>query len=167
MNSPSPATVGNLAPVIAEADRRGVPFAVLTVKGVKAGKHFCSSGCGTVTDEDLLASVPPSVRFRALAGSRRRFAQLERALVRLDSNCRERLKGLAGVLTLDLAQAAIFSAATRALLARWKPSSILATGDFWPLAYNLMTEAKEWNMPTLILQHGMMAPSGGRLSPTN
>ena len=50
MNYPSPATVGNLAPVIAEANRRGVPFAVLNVKSVRAGEQFCSAGCGTVTE---------------------------------------------------------------------------------------------------------------------
>ena len=60
INSPSPATVGNLSPVIAEADRRGVPFAVLTINSVKAGEHFCANGCGTVTEDDLLASVPAS-----------------------------------------------------------------------------------------------------------
>ena len=158
MNSPSPATVGNLAPVVAEADRRGISFAVLTVKNVRAGEHFCSAGCGTVTEEDLLASVPPAVRFRALARSRRRFAQLKRALIRLESGCGELLKGLSGVLTLELAQAAMFRAATRILLARWKPQSILSTGDFWPVDYNLMTAAREGTIPTLILQHGMMAP---------
>ena len=158
MNSPAPATVGNLAPVVAEADRRGISFAVLTVKNVRAGEHFCSAGCGTVTEEDLLASVPPAVRFRALARSRRRFAQLKRALIRLESGCGELLKGLSGVLTLELAQAAMFRAATRILLARWKPQSILSTGDFWPVDYNLMTAAREGRIPTLILQHGMMAP---------
>ena len=111
-----------------------------------------------MTDEDLLSSVPMTVRLRALADGRRRFVQLERALVRLDSSCGKRLKGLAGVLTLELAQAAIFAVATRALLARWKPLSILATGDYWPVDYNLMTAAKERDIPTLILQHGMMAP---------
>ena len=158
MNSPAPATVGNLAPVVADANRRGIPFAVLTVKNVRAGEHFCSAGCGTVTEEDLLASVPPTVRFRALAHSRRRFVQLKRALIRLDSSCRELLKGLSAVLTLEFAQAAMFRAATRTLLARWKPLSILSTGDFWPVDYNLMTAARESNIPTLILQHGMMAP---------
>ena len=158
MNSTSPATLGNLAPVIAEANRRAIPFAVLTVKSVKAGEHFSSAGCGTVTEEDLLASVPPTIRFRALAHGWERFTHLKRSLIRLDSNCRERLKGVSGVLTLELAQAAMFTAATRALLARWKPLSILSTGDFWPVDYNLMTAAREGRIPTLILQHGMMAP---------
>ena len=158
INSPSPATVGNLSPVIAEADRRGVPFAVLTINSVKAGEHFCANGCGTVTEDDLLASVPLAIRYRALSDARRRFAHLKRALVRFDSTCREQLKGLAGVLTLDLAQAAIFAATTRALLANWKPFSVLNTGDFWPVDYNLMSAARESNIPTLILQHGMMAP---------
>jgi hypothetical protein len=158
MNSPAPATVGNLAPVVAEANRRGIPFAVLTVKGVTAGEHFCSAGGGTVTEEDLLKAVPPTVRFHALARSRCRFLQLKRALTRLDSSWGELLKGLSGVLTLEFAQAAMFRAATRTLLARWKPLSILSTGDFWPVDYNLMTAAREWNIPTLMLQHGMMAP---------
>ena len=46
MASPAPATIGNLSPVISEAYRRGVSFAVLTVRGISEGKQFCSGSCG-------------------------------------------------------------------------------------------------------------------------
>lgn len=155
----TPSTVGNLQPVIDQAQDASVSSVVLGPRVLlESGGRFCQ-GIKKLTTEGMFGRVSRATRVKSLAFGSRAVRRLRNEISRVGSNeISDRLNGKLGVLSIEIANAQVAYAAANQLIDAIRPKVVIGTSDFWPLEHNLMAAANAIKSNTIVLQHGTTGP---------
>jgi hypothetical protein len=147
----------NLLPVAQEARRRGL------LGGIVAGESFQktrSTALGEfehVVSETVLRSlVGMGFLPKSLARAGRRLKRLIVGLNNYSPHCAKRVKQNFGSYIRLMVVSEGMSIAYRQLFSMWRPSFMISTSDFWPAEFQCCWQAKRLEIPTAIVQHGVI-----------
>jgi hypothetical protein len=146
--------INNLLPVAREALRRGLLGGILTAPDLSAELHEFVGLAPIVSAEQLLGQLSVQERVRTVARAAKAYTQITEALSRhLDGF---RLTGHRARLAREVVVSALYGSVCKRVLERWLPSCVISTSDFWPLEHQLCRQASRQQIPSLVIQHGVI-----------
>lgn len=146
--------INNLLPVAREAFRRGLLGGILTAQDVSAELREFAGLVPIVSAEELIGQMGMGERVRNAARVARDYKQITAALSRHLQGFR--LTGRHARLVQELVGSVLYGAVCKRLLDSWMPSCVISTSDFWPLEHQLCCQASRRQIPSLVIQHGVI-----------
>ena len=146
--------LNNLLPVAREALRRGLLGGILTARDLSAELHEFVGLAPIVSAEQLLGQLGIRERVRNVARVAKTYKQISAALPRHLQGFR--LTGRRARLAQEVVVSVLYDSVCKRVLDRWLPSCVISTSDFWPLEHQLCCQASRRQIPSLVIQHGVI-----------
>lgn len=150
----TPSNINNLLPVAREALRRGLLGGILTAGDLSAELHEFVGMVPIVSARELTRQLGMLERVRNAARVANGYKQITAALSRHVTGFR--MTGRRARLTRELVNSVLYSSVCKRLLDSWSPSCVVSTSDFFPLEYHLCCHASRRQIPSLVIQHGVI-----------
>jgi hypothetical protein len=150
----TPSNLNNLLPVAREAHRRGLLGGILTVRHVSTALKEFAGVVPIVLADEVIGELGFLERFENGTRIAKEYRKIWKAL------CRHlpefRLAGRRMILVRSLIQSVLYGVVCEKVLARTLPSCIISTSDFWPLEHQLCCQASRRQIPSIVIQHGVL-----------
>jgi hypothetical protein len=127
---------------------------ILTTQHVSAELHEFVGLVPIVLVEELLGQMNLGERIRNALRVAKAYNQITSALSRHLQGFR--LTGRRARLARELVVSALYGSVCKRVLDSWSPSCIISTSDFWPLEHQLCCQASRRQIPSLVIQHGVI-----------
>lgn len=152
-------TASNMAitlPVLQAAQKRSLSPLVLTADRVTINPRHLKGTGGLVNVVGLMAATTVRERWAALASVPRHYAALVAGFESEGPHWAGMVRGARVEILTELALFAAVRHGLRRLYARWKPCCVASTRDFWPIECAIFLEARRNNIPSFVIQHGVI-----------
>lgn len=146
--------ISNLLPVAREALRRGLLGGILTSGDLSVELHEFAGLAPMISAEELICQLGIRDRVRNAAHVANGYKQITAALSRHVRGFR--MTGRRASLVRDLVDSVLHGLVCKRLLDSWSPSCVISTSDFFPLEHQLCCQASRRQIPSLVIQHGVI-----------
>jgi hypothetical protein len=146
--------INNLLPVAREALRRGLLGGILTARDLSAELREFVGVVPIVSAEDLVRQLGMLERVRNATRVANGYKQITEALSRHVPGFR--MAGRRARVVRELVDSVLYGSVCEWLLDSWSPSCVISTSDFFPLEHHLCCQASLRQIPSLVIQHGVI-----------
>lgn len=152
----TPSNMNNLLPVAREAQDRGILGGILAHERCLPNLTEFSGKVPMVTDQELVGQIRTSELVTATRNMFRDYRQTTTNLLKRHRDLTPQVASYWGTRLRTIITAVQLGLACERMLDIWSPSCLISTSDFWPLEHQLCCESSKRQIPSLVIQHGVI-----------